>query len=452
MARTKPNEAKQQRVKSSGHSARVGSSRGLRLAGILNSAIWVVIVAGLFGTGLFISLNGDDTFRYPKELVFRAEAILLSTLFVLFLIFEPAERPLRNIPKTIWYLTGAIVVWTIVSTIASTNVRHSVASVGWVVCAVIVFLFTYDQLRSRDLRVVWWAIVPAIVNAVVVVMQSFAGVRPIPLIDTAQERIATTGLVGNPDDVGAYLVLPALAAVALLITYARPILPALALLILLAALVATHTLTALLAFAVGVSFLLVLRGKHPVRVVILIAIVAFSVTLFYAPLRNRAVIAKNQIASGNYDQAVSYRLGSTLAAVEMFLDRPLFGTGPDTFRSQYFGYKMRVDEKYAGLLNTWSAESRANVEFTEAHNDHVEVLAEAGLPGYVLMLTSFVLLARWTSGSESPTNNGRFARYLAPALTAGTVVIALGFFPLQIASTLNSLLFFAATVMAWQTE
>jgi O-antigen ligase len=85
------------------------------------------------------------------------------------------------------------------------------------------------------------------------------------------------------------------------------------------------------------------------------------------------------------------------------------------------------------------------------HNDHLEILAESGLPGYVLYLVSLAGLAsisfRRRDGPESERR--RFARLFALPFAAAFATVTLAQFPLQLAATAVTSLFLAAICVAW---
>ena len=89
------------------------------------------------------------------------------------------------------------------------------------------------------------------------------------------------------------------------------------------------------------------------------------------------------------------------------------------------------------------------LSFRETHNDHLQILAEAGVPGYALFLGSLVLLARLSfRRSEGTTARQRFARLFAFPAAAAFFMLAVGH-PLQLTSTIVLVIYFSALCFAW---
>ena len=98
------------------------------------------------------------------------------------------------------------------------------------------------------------------------------------------------------------------------------------------------------------------------------------------------------------------------------------------------------------------------MNFAETHNDHLQVLAETGLPGYALLLAGVLLLA--FPGSRRHKRNAKggtrveqtLARNLRLPLATAFVVLALGQFPLQLAAPRFEFLMLAGLCIAWDKD
>jgi hypothetical protein len=91
--------------------------------------------------------------------------------------------------------------------------------------------------------------------------------------------------------------------------------------------------------------------------------------------------------------------------------------------------------------------------FAQVHNDHLQVLAETGLPGYLLFLGALVLLAaitfRLPSVPDISDPRVRFARLFAFPAALTFAVLTLAQFPLQLTAPTVADLYLAALCFSW---
>jgi O-antigen ligase len=148
--------------------------------------------------------------------------------------------------------------------------------------------------------------------------------------------------------------------------------------------------------------------------------------------------------SGAVLEMSSYRLPAFVAAWRMFRGRPLVGVGPGVFGTQFMTYKLALDADHPNWIRV------GNQNFGEVHNDHLQLLAETGLPGYLLFVAALALLARLSfARREVITERIRFARTFALPAAASFAVLALAHFPMQLTSTMVPAVFLAALAFAW---
>ena len=69
------------------------------------------------------------------------------------------------------------------------------------------------------------------------------------------------------------------------------------------------------------------------------------------------------------------RLLPFLTAADMTRDHPLLGVGPGCFKYHYMAYRVAQRDRHPGA---WTEGYPMN--WGEAHNDHLQVAAETGLP------------------------------------------------------------------------
>lgn len=412
-------------------------------ARILDQVTWLVIVGGVILIPLWVSPTGEDSFRYPKELLFRGQAIVLIALLALYLILVPREFPLRDIPCTLWILVSAITCWTAITTLSSTNVALSARSFVWLIACVVTFLCTYAQLRLRSTETIWIAILPAIINAAVAVLQWQDIWHPVDTISPF-ERGEVVGLMGNPNDVASLLVVPLLVVAAFASFGQRRIAAFVTATLLAFGIVATATLTAIVAALVGMLVLAFSVRRRAGLLVMLCLTVAFTALISVdGPIRKRMEWKLEQFAQRKYEWSFSHRLGASLIAAEIIRDHPFLGSGPGTFGWNYYEYRLQIVRKYTDLLDVRDPQKRVTSNFGEVHNDHLEIAAETGVPGFLLFITFLAWLFRTASRSSVDS-----VRRITPAATAGFVVSAAGLFPLQLAATTTVLIFLSAYVSA----
>jgi O-antigen ligase len=133
---------------------------------------------------------------------------------------------------------------------------------------------------------------------------------------------------------------------------------------------------------------------------------------------------------GNIDALLPGRATAFLSALEMVKDRPLTGVGPGCFGFEYFPYKLRVELKHPSLMMSGSR----TLNFGETHNDHLQTLAQTGVPGYLLFLAALIWLARISMRAPAAEVPERFARFASLPLAVCFAVVTLPEFVLELAA------------------
>jgi O-antigen ligase len=150
-------------------------------------------------------------------------------------------------------------------------------------------------------------------------------------------------------------------------------------------------------------------------------------------------------AGGQLSEMTSFRLPAYSAALAMFRERPLLGVGPGVFRALYLPYKLRLDAEHPQWIRL------GNQSFGQVHNDHLQILAETGLPGYLIFLAALALVARLSFARRDETDaRTRFVTtYAFPGMVA-LFVLALAHFPLQLTSHIVPAAYLSALCIAWK--
>ena len=406
---------------------------------MIERAILIVIAAGVIILPMTVVTPGADAFRLPKELVFRGEAILLLALLIL------RGTAWTSIAKwrVEFKLAAAIVVWMIVVTATSTNRALSLDSLITVLAAVVIFIATCVAVKDRSLEAVDVIMIACCVNAAVTVLQELGIWNPVP---SAEGHYGSVGLMGNPNDVGTFLLVPAVAAVVMAVISAgrRRWVYVVVSMLLVSGMIASATRTALFAFVGAMLVLALLQTRRAA-----IAIVAVLLIVAVAVLSPATTIGRSMRELGHaamqrdYQRLFSERLLPFLAAAEMAREHPLVGVGPGCFRYHFMAYRVAIAPKYPpawmrGYPMNWS----------QVHNDHLQVAAEAGLVGYVLFLAWVGWFARRSkvAGAEPRAN---FARTLRWPLVTAIFLVCLAQFPLELAAPRLMFLTFGALCLTW---
>jgi len=321
----------------------------------------------------------------------------------------------------------------------------------------LLLVVTVAVLRGQPAWLAGIIVPPALVNAAIYTLQELDRWTLFTAADTTAQHLRRTALIGNPNDVGSYFVVPSLVAVALAFTQRRwRAAWAIAGAILLAATFMTHTVAAIGALAVALAAMLALGIRSwPSRLAALMALALLGGAVFatYPPLRERVASMRDALARRDYESLSAARVIPFLEALEMIRDRPLIGVGPGCFAYHFFDYKLRVQQQHR-----WIFRYASGFNFGEVHNDHLQVASETGLPGYLLFLSAMVLMASGSrpcrdaaAGDGGEAERRDFVQLLALPLAVSLFVLALAQFPLELVAPTHVYLWAAATLIAWRS-
>lgn len=415
-------------------------------------AILTVLAAGLLVVPVILG-SGLDTFRLPKELIFRAEAIVLVMLAVFWLTSRRRTWTVRRRPE--FLMTAVVIGWCLITTAISTNRPLSVDSLITILAAAVIFIATCMAAQTVTVIAIDVLMIASCANAVLVILQELKIWTPFPASPETATHYGSVALLGNANDVGAYLVVPAVAAIVLAVTASglRRWIYAGVGIVLVAGIAASGTRTALGAL---LAALIVFALSHSRRaalavgsVIILLALVILSPsTSMGRGVRELAEAVKHR----DYQNLFSERLPPFLSALDMARDHPLVGVGPGNFKYHYMAYRVGLRGRYPapwlhGFAMNWG----------EVHNDHLQVASETGLPGYALFLLAIGIgggivgrRRRKPAGASSP--EGTFARAFRWPLATAVFVVCLAQFPLEIAAPRLMILTLAALCVTWNND
>lgn len=409
--------------------------------------LWSMAVASTLLVPVVMSLRGGDPFRLPKDLLFLTFAIGIAVAGLGAWLRGRVRERQRPAIRMVPLIAVAAVTWTALASLFSSNHALSHRAIVWV-AAVAVFACAVDLGgRARGTLAIAWPLLPAAVNAAIFLLQRFHLWNPMTFPSDVPEHMRYTALLGNPDDVGSLLVAPALVAVALVLcdrTRRTFWIPTAALLLLA---IATGRLTALLACGAGLLTMGFLRSRRGGAIAAALLVVAsIALVIGYTPMRERTAAIAAALRAHDYASATSGRVTPFLSAAMMAKDHPLFGVGPGCFRWRYFDYKLAAERAHPSLARAWAAD----YNFGETHNDHLQTLAETGVPGYALFVIALVVLgASSRRKREDEGERDILVRTLALPLTVGIGVLCLANFPLHLAASTVVIIYIAALCVAW---
>jgi O-antigen ligase len=398
-----------------------------------------------------------DTFRLPKEMLFRAAGILLLAIGAFAATAHRARwrETLATISSVEWIVIFAAVVWTAVTTLTSTNRLLSEQSLITTVATAALYVATRLVAPRLPLGALAVVLAAACGNAVVVILQELHVWNPFVFPREIEGHMQSVGLLGNPNDVGTFLVAPALAAAAAAVVvpgWRRLMYFGLAAL-LFAGIVASQTRTAMIAYVAAIIVAALLRPWRQGVVVAAVLLIAAGVALRPStPFGKHFFELVHAAKTRDYPVLFSERVVPFLSAIEMVREHPANGVGPGCYKYEFMDTRLELDRRYRPeWTRGWP------MSFAETHNDHLQVAAETGLPGYAIFLSALLVLA-WPSRRKVVTTDGAplpppvrrlFAHAFRAPLAAAFFVAALAQFPLQLAAPRLAFITLAALAVGW---
>jgi O-antigen ligase len=410
----------------------------------------ILVAATIVLLPLVTTSGGIDNFREPKDSLLIGAAAALLIVGAIRFLFRPERMSLRGERGRPPLLFAAALGWTFLSAAFATNRHDTIAPLVWV-CALAVFAFTATVLAPREGTVtVLWALVAPLINAAVFLLQRFQIWNPIRFTADVPDHFRYTAFIGNPDDASSFFVAPLIAALALVLVARgwRRGAAAVAFTVLSAAVI-TGRLTSIIAVGAGLLTLAIVREHKRALPVIAAAIVAVVIAGFaYSPLRLRIRDVAGQFRAGNYAEATSGRVTPFLAAAEMAKSHPLFGVGPHCFAWEYFPYKIEVERKHPQLASVYAH----MFNFSDVHNDHLQLIAECGIVAYVLLLLAVIGVVARAQRTAGDDDRAAFARTAALPLAVAMGVLCLAHFPLHLTAPALMFVYLGALVYGWSDE
>jgi hypothetical protein len=413
--------------------------------GVFQTSLWVLVAATLAVTPLVVMRPALDIFRTPKDVFFQTMALAIFAVGVGgALLSDRIAESIRTHRKAVAIAAGAVA-WTGVTSLLSIRTDVSMFKTLTVFCLAVLFTAAIWVTWQRGVWALLVVIAPAVINAIVAVLQSL-GSTALFVVVSENTRLSTTALIGNPNELGGYFVLPMLASIASAVAWPRlRWLWATTALLLAFGIAAAQSVTSIIAAASGVGAILFLPATRRFRWLAVAAFLVLGTAVSLHPgVRARMRTLAVEARAGNLSEMTSFRLPAFAVAFEMFRDHPGVGVGPGVFSAIYMPYKVNLDSRNPELIRV------GNQNFGEVHNDHLQLLAETGLPGYALFVMALALLARLSFRKrDEPDERTRFVHMFAFPATIAFAVLALAHFPMQLTSTMVPAVYIAALCFAW---
>ncbi len=265
--------------------------------------------------------------------------------------------------------------------------------------------------------------------------QRFLGVLRIIRMDTPEPRFQAAALIGNPGDVGAALVAPAV-LLWIGLTSATGVrtrlLYGVGLGAALVGLGATEAIAPLGAVAAAVLLHTLLDLKRRWRLFVGAALLLVAVAAGTGAGR-RVLMKLEQLRSGEVATASTQRDIGILSAIEMIRTRPLLGVGPGAFENAFIPARLRAEERVGRRFRHDSGLAH----FDNAHNEVLTLAAENGLPAAALSLVLLGTIAAGLLVVSVRKADGSGIGDVPPdtllALLASFAVLSIASFPLRLA-------------------
>jgi hypothetical protein len=406
----------------------------------------------VIATSLFVSASSKESFRTPKDLLFHF--LVLGMIALHAIAWASGTLPPFNaIQRKLAWTLGAILAWTAITAATSSNVLLSSPALLHATLLAAFFWIAVRTGATRESAVLILVLAASIPNSVVAALQRHRIWSPFQLEDLGT-RLTVTGFLGNPNDLGAFLVPCALThlAATLGLSGARRYVHAAAFGLACYAVALSQSTTGLGALVLGIGLVIANSFRANLRrgsAIVLVVLSALTLSLPLAILEQDHLRKKFEAArTAQVTQLLGgSRLLAYSAAWILVRDNPGLGSGPGTFSWRYLQSVRIARDEYPVLRSvSLGGEGIAG----EVHNDYLEILAETGFPGLLLLigaLATFVICERSVRIRGECRSN--VARKLAPWPLAVSLMVQMATnFPLQITAVTMIYLYLGAYVLA----
>ncbi len=402
---------------------------------------------------LIVDPLGKDVFREVK----LQAAQILALLSIVGLLWQLRESKRSSSARECMDLPALRIALLLLlaagsSVLAKSTMRYSETALFELAIGAVCLVAWSLGWQSARLRLFLQALlIPSIIVATIGILQYHHLWKPFDFLSTGRvERIQITSLAGASSDLAAFLVLPILVVQAAIVRWKKVRWLLFATLGILGyALISAQSFTALIAAIVGSVFFwgltlprrtLVVRGGG-------ILVLALVLILGVSPIRGRVLKLGRVLSEGEVNAALSGRLDAWRAAGAMWSESPILGIGHGGFRAEFGRKKLELTGQGEQFYRR-----HAYSNFSYAHNDYLQVVAEWGVIGFLALAAALFILLRATIRLSSATHEDRGNRHLALSGLLSLGVMPLTYFPWHIAITAYTHLIFVCWILALRRE
>lgn len=324
----------------------------------------------------------------------------VATLGGLFCDIFGRRRPIEfaRLAHPLTYLVGLLAIVTLLATLAHPTEESLRECVRFftIVAFFVVILHLVDTPERLQAALTAWVLVAAVAAAYSLVQwkvgATVSSVEWEPtagtIIDVSEEEVGVMRRAAGPFTHPVWLALYLTLALPITLGHfwatRRPWLKLVwagAALVQVAGVVVTYSRMGYLAVVLGAALLLVRRRGGPALLIVITLVALATVPLWPDALKTRIV------SIFEYQRSASSitRIGQQLVGWWMFRDHPLTGVGPGNFERNVRFYADRVSDTL-------------RIEEIAAHNMYIQVLAELGLQGVLLILA--LLWVAWRAAER----------------------------------------------------
>jgi O-antigen ligase/Flp pilus assembly protein TadD len=146
------------------------------------------------------------------------------------------------------------------------------------------------------------------------------------------------------------------------------------------------SLTLIFAIYIIIKFKLFEIFKKDKKWLIALFFIFLMITIIYStdnPLnKSRLTVTERAISTfDEQDPSINTRLLIWKTTFNMIKDKPLLGSGIGTFKMNYLDYQANFLQKYPDYI-------KYSGKAAEAHNEYLQILAELGIPGFTVFLST----------------------------------------------------------------
>lgn len=406
--------------------------------------VWWSAAAATATAAWVVDPTAEAAFDAPK----RACVLLAVALAMLGLAWNaswPQWRRWSRDARQVAACLALLVAWLALAALASPH-----AELAWpalrrgLLFLLLVPIGASSAFDGRGGRALFAVVAVAVASNALISLLQWIGLE-LPL-DVAQigGRFKTGALLGNEGYVAIACAIIGAAGVAIVVGSAPPrvrLLGGALVAIAIAAIAANRQATSAVALTVAATIVVAMRcDMRWMATSVFGAIALMALTAVVTPLRD-ATWARAPLALERYQSLTTYRLGAWVSALDMAATRPWIGYGPGTFAAEQQTHRLASEfALHARFVQPLGA------SFVVAHQDYLQLAAEAGWPALMLVLAALALTLRGLVRLQRPPADVERAVLLAILCTGA--IAALAWFPMQI--PLTAVVLLLAGGRAWR--